>query len=171
MNSVGIAIVAMLLGSNIGYAIDNYGILVNNLSFAVMSSTGGTYDPKDKHVEYIDETDLSWQGTTIDREINTSVEQCDILVYARNFVTSWDHRRVEAVYESDKSWNFQTEIGGKLIKYTPDSFNIEGKKGKNIMISVDYDFPVCRGSDGNCCRNDHMEKNVRNIVTAAGLVN
>lgn len=172
MNSVGIAIIAMLLGSNIGYAIDNYGILVNNLSFAEPSSTD---DPDKPTGNGREEPDSGWYGTDENNEVVADVDKCDMSVYTRRQVPYWEQRVATSYFESTSEWSMEVGLKSpesqhpKQIIISNSSFSYKKEKGKMVKVCVTYERPTCVNNNYNCCERNHWDKDLIYVSSSAGL--
>lgn len=153
LNTIGVAFVAMLLGSNVGYALDNYGILKHNLSYAMFSDTETGTDEE----EYVGGSGTYKSSGTegIGGEPIMEVEKCPLNDYQR-FATEV-YEVITAQFSQSISSGTSINVGGKMYTFQQLGINYDSKKDKTVSGSYTVRNPICERNDYNCCLKGHLK--------------
>lgn len=154
LNTIGVAFVAMLLGSNVGYALDNYGILKHNLSYAMFSDTETGTD-EEKYVGGSGTYKSPGTEFVRDGEPIMEVNKCPLNQYQR-FATE-AYKTIEETFSQSISKGTAINVGGKMYTFHELGINYDSKKDKTVSGSYTVRNPECEQNDYNCCLKGHLK--------------
>lgn len=153
LNTIGVAFVAMLLGSNVGYALDNYGILKHNLSYAMFSDTETGTD-EEKYVG--GSGTFKCPGTeSISGEPIMDVDKCPLNQYQRRATEKYEDKT--ASFIQSLSSGTSISVDGHLHSFQELGINVDLKKDKSVSVSYTIRNPICADNDYNCCFKAHLK--------------